>query len=80
MGESKVVAAVGSAAGRSSVGVKVDPLNPTRGIRAKVMESVMAEAIAKAQSEGVTDQDEIRRRMLEARERAKALMDGANVR
>ena len=67
----KIVEAVGSAAGRSSVGIQVDPTNPTKGLKAKVMESAMAAAAAKAQAEGVTDPNEIRRRMLEARDQVK---------
>ena len=43
----------------------------TYGARAKDIERAMAEAVAQAYVEGVTDPDEIRRRQLEARAKFK---------
>jgi hypothetical protein len=56
----KVVEAVGSAASAS---------NDTPS--AKAIEDAMSQAAADAQAEGISDPDEIRERMLEARKRAK---------
>jgi hypothetical protein len=56
--ESKVVEAVGTAASQS---------NNTPS--AKDIEAAMAQAAEQAQAEGVSDPDEIRSRMLEARKR-----------
>ena len=52
--EGKVVEATGTAA--------------QGGARGNAVEQAMAEAAAQAMAEGITDQDEIRQRMLDARE------------
>lgn len=66
MSESKVVEAVG---------ISVSTANPTKGLRSKVLEAVMADAARQAQAEGVKDPAVIRDRMLRARSQAKAMLD-----
>lgn len=43
--------------------------------RSKLLETAMKEAVAAALNAGITDPDEIRKRMREAREKAKAAFD-----
>jgi len=59
--ESKVVQAVGTAATDSGA-----------AYTARDIEAAMSQAAADAQAEGISDPDEIRERMLEARKKVKA--------
>jgi hypothetical protein len=63
-----IVAAVGSSAGHPKAASKPNPPGP----KGSSIEQAMAEAVTKAMAAGVTDQDEIRRLQLEARDKAKA--------
>lgn len=55
-----------------AVGVSVNALDPARRQLAKRIEEAMTRAVRDAQAEGVTDADELKRRMSAARHRAKA--------
>ena len=59
---SKIVSAVMASSGS---------ISPGGMARAMLIQDAMTEAIKQAQAEGVTDPAEIKRRMLEARERVK---------
>lgn len=60
-----IVAAVGSAAAHPKASTKA-PTGPS----GSSIQQAMADAVTKALAEGVTDQDEIRKRQLDARELA----------
>jgi hypothetical protein len=60
MAEPKIVSAVGVSANAKDKNL------------AKAMEAAMADAIMQAREEGITDDDEIRERMKQAREQVKA--------
>ena len=47
---------------------KSDAPVPQKGLATKAIEAAMTEAIVKAQAEGITDPDEIRARILAARD------------
>lgn len=68
----KIVAAVGSAAGHPKAAGTPHPAPAkTSGPSGKTMEQAMADAITKALAEGVTDQEEIKKRQLAARDAVK---------
>jgi len=54
-----------------AVGVSVNALDPARRPLAKRIEAAMTQAVVAAQAEGVTDADELTRRMLAARARVR---------
>lgn len=56
------------------VGVASSSKNPAL---ASLIENVMVDVLKQAQSEGVTDQEELRKRMLQARAAAKAAFQKA---
>jgi hypothetical protein len=62
MAESKIVSAVGTASGMHVAGQEKSSLN-------KAVEKAMSEAVKQALSDGLTDHDEIRGRILEARDK-----------
>jgi hypothetical protein len=62
MAEQKIAAAVGSAGGKGKK--PKQPSSPPQSV-----EQAMVAAVITAQAEGITDQDEIRRRQLEARDK-----------
>lgn len=61
--ESRIVEAVGTAAGGGTGG-------PNAAELSRRVEQAMVDATLKAMEEGITDSDEIRRRKLEARDEA----------
>lgn len=52
----------------SSVGIAVGALDPANNGLAERIAEAMRQAVIKAQAEGVTDPDEIRARMMEAKD------------
>jgi hypothetical protein len=62
MAKPKIVAAIGSAAGKKKI------VPAPEGMRVLSVERAMADAVKAALAEGVTDQNEIRRRQLAARD------------
>jgi len=54
-----------------AVGVSANALDPARRPIAERIEAAMTQAVRDAQAEDVTDPDEIRRRMLEARDKVR---------
>jgi len=54
-----------------AVGVSANALDPARRPLAKQIEEAMSQAVRDAQAEGVTDADELKRRMSAARARVR---------
>jgi hypothetical protein len=62
MAESKIVSAVGVASGMHVAGQEKSELN-------KALEKAMSDAVTQANADGLSDPDQIRRRILKARDK-----------
>jgi hypothetical protein len=62
MAESKIVSAVGVAAGMHVAGQEKSDLN-------KALEKAMSDAVSQAHADGLSDPDQIRQRILKARDK-----------